>query len=116
VGREAVFSELDYAFYPAAKELHLPVNEARATMVRTQRWKLVDYQGFAPQLFDMQEDPDELSDLGQSAEHASLRADLRDLIQQWRKALRTRTSMSDAQADLLAARRNAMKDIVIGQW
>jgi len=116
VGREAVFSELDYAFYPAAKELHLPVNEARATMVRTQRWKLVDYQGFAPQLFDMQEDPNELSDLGQSAEHASLRADLRDLIQQWRKALRTRTSMSDAQADLLAARRNAMKDIVIGQW
>jgi len=115
-GKEAVFSELDYAFYPAAKELQVPVNEARATMVRTQRWKLVDYQGFEPQLFDLQEDPDELTDQGQSAEHASLRADLKDLIHQWRSKLRIRTSMSDAQAEQLAARRNAMKDIVIGQW
>ena len=116
IGKQAVFSELDYAFYPAAKELHLSVNEARATMVRTQRWKLVDYEGFEPQLFDMQEDPDELTDLGQTVEHANLRADLKDLIHQWRSALRVRTSMSDAQAAQLAARRNAMKDIVIGQW
>ena len=85
-------------------------------MVRTQRWKLVDYQGFEPQLFDLQEDPDELTDLGQSAEHVNLRADLKDLIHQWRSKLRIRTSMSDAQAEQLAARRNAMKDIVIGQW
>jgi arylsulfatase A-like enzyme len=115
-GKEAVFSELDYAFYPAAKELQVPVNEARATMVRTQRWKLVDYQGFEAQLFDLQEDPDELTDRGQSAEHASLRADLKDLIHQWRSKLRIRTSMSDTQAEQLAARRNAMKDILIGQW
>jgi len=116
VGKEAVFSELDYAFYPAAKELHLPVNQARATMVRTQRWKLVDYQGFNSQLFDMKEDPDELTDLGQSAEHASLRDDLKDLINQWRSALRMRTTMSDPQAEQLASKRNVMKDIVIGKW
>lgn len=116
IGKQAVFSELDYAFYPAAKELQVSVNEARATMVRTQRWKLVDYQGFEPQLFDMQEDPDELTDLGQTVEHAHLRADLKDLIHQWRSALRMRTSMSDAQAAQWAERRNAMKDIVIGQW
>jgi arylsulfatase A-like enzyme len=85
-------------------------------MVRTQRWKLVDYKGFEPQLFDMQEDPDELNDLGQSAEHVKLRDDLKDLINQWRKNLRTRTSMSDTQAEQLVARRNAMKDFVIGQW
>ncbi len=116
IGKQAVFSELDYAYYPAAKDLCLNVNEARATMVRTQRWKLVDYKGFEPQLFDMQEDPDELNDLGQSAEHVNLRGDLKDLINQWRKNLRTRTSMSDTQAEQLVARRNAMKDFVIGQW
>ena len=64
----------------------------------------------------MQEDPDELNDLGQSAEHVNLRDDLKDLINQWRKNLRTRTSMSDTQAEQLVARRNAMKDFVIGQW
>ena len=114
--RQAVFSELDYGFYPAARELHVPINEARATMVRTRRWKLVDYQGFESQLFDLQEDPDELTDLGQSVAHASLRSDMKGLIHQWRGALRMRTSMSDSQAEQLAARRNAMKDIVIGQW
>ena len=85
-------------------------------MVRTQRWKLVDYQGFNSQLFDMKEDPDELTDLGQSTEHASLRGDLKDLINQWRSALRMRTTISDPQAEQLAAKRNAMKDIVIGKW
>ena len=114
--RQAVFSELDYGFYPAARELHVPINEARATMVRTRRWKLVDYQGFESQLFDLQEDPDELIDLGQAVAHASLRTDMKELIHQWRGALRMRTSMSDSQAEQLAARRNAMKDIVIGQW
>lgn len=114
--RQAVFSELDYGFYPAARELHVPINEARATMVRTRRWKLVDYQGFESQLFDLQEDPEELTDLGQSVAHASLRSDMKELIYQWRGALRMRTSMSDSQAEQLAARRNAMKDIVIGKW
>jgi arylsulfatase A-like enzyme len=114
--RQAVFSELDYGFYPAARELHVPINEARATMVRTRRWKLVDYQGFESQLFDLQEDPEELTDLGQSVAHASLRSDMKELIYQWRGALRMRTSMSDSQAEQLAVRRNAMKDIVIGKW
>jgi hypothetical protein len=64
----------------------------------------------------MKEDPDELTDLGQSAEHASLRDDLKDLINQWRSALRMRTTMSDPQAEQLASKRNVMKDIVIGKW
>ena len=45
-------------------------------MVRRGRWKLTYYHGLEPQLFDMEADPDELVDLAQDPEHASVRASL----------------------------------------
>jgi arylsulfatase A-like enzyme len=116
VAREAVFSELDYAFYPAARELGLDVNNARATMVCTRRWKYIDFDGFPAQLFDLQEDPQELADLGSSSAHAALRAEMRERLTGWRSARRVRTAMSDADARRLAERRNSMKDFAIGAW
>ena len=43
-------------------------------MLRNARWKYNYYPGYAPELFDMREDPDELVDLGESAAHAEVRA------------------------------------------
>lgn len=116
VVRDAAFSELDYAYYPAARALGLDVNEARATMVCTRRWKYVDFSGFAPQLFDLQEDPQELVDLGASVAHATLRVDMQEQLAHWRAARRVRTTMSDTEARRLMERRNTMKDFVIGAW
>ena len=45
-------------------------------MLRHGDWKLVYYVGYRPQLFNMVADPEELNDLGNSAEHAPIRADL----------------------------------------
>ena len=116
IAREAAFSELDYAFYPAARELGLDVNQARATMVCTRRWKYIDFLGFAPQLFDLQEDPDELVDLGRSVVHAAQRTEMQERLVGWRAARRNRSSMSDTEARRLVERRNSMKDFVIGDW
>ena len=44
-------------------------------MLRYRRWKYVYYVGEAPQLFDLEGDPDELVDLGESPSHAEIRAD-----------------------------------------
>lgn len=42
-------------------------------MLREGRWKLIYYHGYAPQLFDLATDPDELHDLAMSDAHASVR-------------------------------------------
>jgi len=116
VQREAAFSELDYGFYPAARALGLSVNDARATMACTTRWKYIDYLGFAPQLFDLREDPQELVDRGPDPSLAGVRSDMADRLRCWRTHLRSRTTLSDTAAAQLAMRRNAMREIVIGAW
>jgi len=40
------------------------------------RWKYVHYVGHCPQLFDLETDPQEARDLGQSPEHPGVRARL----------------------------------------
>jgi len=53
-----------------------------AYMLRKDRWKYVVYAGYAPQLFDMEADPEELRDLSgdQPALVAQLDADLRTVV------------------------------------
>ena len=41
-------------------------------MIRRGRWKLIYYHGYRPQLFDLEEDPQELYDLAAEPRHASL--------------------------------------------
>lgn len=52
-----------------------------AFMLRKGRWKLIEYVGFEPELFDLVADPEELSDLAQSKDYAdvlkALRAEMR---------------------------------------
>ncbi len=43
---------------------------------RRGRWKLVHYEGYRPQLFDLEADPGETIDLGTSPAHARIREDL----------------------------------------
>ena len=43
------------------------------SMLREGRWKYVAYAGFAPQLFDLERDPEEREDLGLSSAHAEIR-------------------------------------------
>jgi choline-sulfatase len=44
-------------------------------MLRVGRWKYVHYVAYAPQLFDLEADPEELSDLGTDPAHAAVRAE-----------------------------------------
>jgi len=114
--RTAAFSELDYAFYRAREELGLQVNAARATMVCTQRWKLVQHLGFADQLFDLQTDPQELNDLGVSSLTSDVRAQLHAELSNWRMSRRHRATMSDAQVDQWAMHRTEPGGVQIGVW
>ena len=88
--RDAVFSECDYAFRPARRTLGLPPDRARAWMLRDDRWKYIAYDGFRPQLFDLQEDPHEYVDLGLSPAHAEIRTRLEARLFEWLRHRRIR--------------------------
>ncbi len=94
--RDAVFAEADYAFRGARHTLGRAPGETRAYMVKTDRWKYISYDHDRPQLFDLETDPRELHDLGTSAAHAQVRADMEARIAQWLRRRKTRTTISDA--------------------
>ncbi|MCC6174826.1 MAG: sulfatase-like hydrolase/transferase [Chloroflexi bacterium] len=57
-------------------EYHAILSPSAAYMIRKGRYKYIHYIEYPPQLFDLEADPYETRDLGQSADYASVRADL----------------------------------------
>ena len=113
--RDAVFSELDYGFRQARRDLGLGPGEARAFMVRTERWKYVHYEGFSPQLFDLEEDADEFFDRGTDPSAAAARAEMHERLFAWLRRRKYRTTMSDETVDRRTATA-AERGIHLGKW
>jgi len=55
-------------------EYHTVLSPSGVFMLRDERFKYVYYVGYAPQLFDLQEDPDETRDLGEDSAYTDVRA------------------------------------------
>ena len=113
--REAAFSEHDYAFQKARLLLGRAPSDARSTMIRTDRWKYVHYEGYRPQLFDLDNDPKEVRDLGDDPAYQEVRVTLQDRLFEWYRTRANRTTMSDEQ---VAARTYTAKErgIFIELW
>lgn len=113
--RDAVFCESEYALKPARLHLGLEPAEARAFMVRTDRWKYILYEGYAPQLFDLENDPDEFRDLGEDPGHADVRSELRERLFAWLRGRRTRIAMSEEdERERTGGARG--RGVIIGEW
>lgn len=113
--RDTVFSEIDYAFYAAREMLGVGVSDARGYMLRSDRWKYVYFQGFAPQLFDLQEDPDEFHDRGRDPAYEEIRRAMNAQLLERLTARKNRVTMSDE--GVREARRNEdSSGILIGKW
>ena len=113
--RDDAFSELDYAFYKARLDLGVSPGEARCFMIRTERWKYVDFVGFPPMLFDLANDPDELVDLGRDPAHDSVRREMRDRIFHRLATRRNRVGMTDEE---VVRRTDGARGVgvIIGEW
>ena len=98
--REYAIAEYDYAFQtPARERLGQPIDRCRMTMVRSERYKYIAYDGFRAQLFDLQEDPQELHDLGDDPAHAGVREVHQGYLLQWLRGLKRRTTISHAEIE-----------------
>ena len=113
--RDCVFSELDYAFRDARRALNRGPDECYAWMVRNARWKYVHYQGLRPQLFDMQEDPQELHDLGADPIFATVRGELKDRLADWLMTRKRRITLDNATVERTTEGWKAL-DMQIGVW
>ncbi|MDA7416774.1 sulfatase-like hydrolase/transferase [Xenophilus arseniciresistens] len=61
---------------PILSEYHAAGSNSAGFMLRKGRWKYHHYVGFRPELFDLQEDPEELDDLAASPAHAQVLEDM----------------------------------------
>jgi len=113
--RHTAFSECDYGRLPARASLRRGVDEARLTMAYDGRYKLIHCLGFAPMLFDLQEDPQELCDRGTDPALVGVREQMKDHLLDWSAGLRNRTAMTDDQyAGKIG--QSAARGILIGFW
>ncbi|HEU5017841.1 MAG TPA: alkaline phosphatase family protein [Pseudolabrys sp.] len=113
--RDAVFSEIDYSFYPARETLSVAPSQARGYMLRTNQWKYVEFKGYRPQLFDLENDPHEFIDIGDVPEFEPARREMRDRLLTRLLDRRNRVTLTDQQVIERAAQER-VNGIVIGQW
>lgn len=113
--RDAVFSEIDYAFYAARKTLDVDASDARGYMLRTRQWKYVHFKGFPPQLFNLVDDPEEFVDLGRDPGHESTRQEMHRLLTDRLINRKNRTTMTDEQVINMRDKEGS-SGIVIGVW
>ena len=113
--RDGVFSELDYGYREARRTLGRTPDECRAWMVRTDRWKYVHWQGFAPQLFDLDADPHEYCDLGRDAGLDNVRREMHERLLTWFMGLKRRVTVTDTEVDAATAA-HKRAGVFFGQW
>lgn len=94
--RDVAISEYDYSMRDVRRRLGVEVKDARLTMLFDGRWKYIFAEGFHPMLFDLENDPDELTDLGADPAHAAECARMEKLHFAWARRTSQRTTRSDA--------------------
>lgn len=115
-GKDMVVCENSYAFRDDVRlSTGRPVEGCHMTMLRTERWKYIHYEGLAPQLFDLDSDPQELTDLGLASEMAPVREEMRGRLFDW---LRQRRRFPTIAPDAIEQwnRRELAAGIEIGVW
>jgi len=101
--RDFVISEYDFSASAMADHLNLSPDDARLFMVADKNWKFVHAEGgLPPMLFDLENDPDELHDLGRDSAYEHVIRSCYDKLNEWARRPSQRTTMSKAE---LAARR-----------
>ncbi|WP_299694987.1 sulfatase-like hydrolase/transferase [uncultured Tateyamaria sp.] len=112
--RKYAISEHDYHWSEMARALDVPQEDARTVMIFDGRWKYIRCEGFRPLLFDLQEDPQELMDLGAAPEHDDIRKRMEAALLRW--ATRHHTRITATPQVLAGQSKAAETGILIGFW
>ncbi|MDX1521676.1 MAG: alkaline phosphatase family protein [Anaerolineae bacterium] len=114
--RDGAISEIDYSDRGPRTLLNRHPYDCRAYMVRTDRWKYILYEGFRPQLFDLQEDPQEYVDLGDHPDYEAIRREHHERLFTWLRRRRIRTEMPTGRLFGMGPEADERVGIMIGHW
>mgnify|MGYP002628231526 CR=1 FL=1 len=114
--RQYAISEHDYSSFEMARALNVPQQDARTVMIFDGRWKYIRCEGFRPVMFDLETDPDEITDIGGSdmPDHQAVRTRMEDALLSWSMQHHSRIT---ATKEVLARQGMAAETgILIGFW
>ena len=114
--RQYAISEIDYSERGAREILDIEPYQCRATMIANHQWKFIYYLGFQPQLFDLQNDPDELFDLGEDPQYEAIRQKMMEGIFHWQYSLKRRVGLDYDYVQGQGPVRDEEFGIIIGRW
>ena len=116
--RDYAFCEYDYSMRPMANTLGLNTQDARIFMVADKKWKLIHFEGgFRPMLFDLENDPQELCDLGTDPAYQREIERLQTVLNGWARRPAQRTTVTNAKLRSMrdtTTNPNLQKGVVIG--
>ncbi len=113
--RDHCISEYDYATRDARRAVGVDQSDARLVMVFDGRWKYTHVETMRPMLFDLEKDPDELHDLGDSPEHQDQIARLKALHFAWARQHHTRITRTPETIEKMTDAREP-EGIYIAYW
>ncbi|WP_068318730.1 alkaline phosphatase family protein [Polycladidibacter hongkongensis] len=108
-------SEYDYSHRRVRVQLDQQVDDCRLAMIMDERWKYIHAEGYAPMLYDLHSDPQELHDLGEDPACADVRARLSQALFAWYRQHHTRTTISPDKI-IAGAPSELGAGILIGYW
>ena len=113
--RDYAVSEINFFARKARLELGLPADKAKAWMVRTERWKYIFHESFDPQLFDLENDPEELIDRAADPGCSSVLTEHRERLFEW---FRERKSTVTVDYEYLENRHQfaTRGGFIFGEW
>lgn len=115
--RQYVVCEYDFAFQDSRIELQVPPIESWMRMISDGRWKYVLFENFRPMLYDLEQDPQELRDLGAQPGYDDVKARLHEALFAWARRPRQRVTVSDTAIESVEVQaRIAEGGILIGYW
>ena len=86
-------------------------------MIRTDRWKYIYVDNHRPQLFDLENDPDELEDLGDSAEYSAIITQMQQHLIQFLVRRKHRITRTEQEiADIVKPPNRELRGIYIGYY
>ena len=114
--RKFAVSEIDFSSRGPRSLLGLGPYQCRAVMIRDARWKFIYYDQFPAQLFDLDNDPLELIDLGRNSDYEQVCATMRQRVFIWQRQLKQRTGMAFDKIEGMGPERNEADGYIIGRW
>jgi len=113
--RDFAFSEYDFSPTPARIELGLEPMDCRLVMAVNHKWKYIYSDSFRPMLFDLENDPNELKDLGADPAHLETLSTLKDAVFAWSRQQSQRITTSDKRIKAMTDGATRM-GVLIGFW